>query len=199
MLEKGFVYIDEVIPGLLWDARYFGSNNFMGRPADGYRANRVVCTYEAALALKIASEMTELRFMVFDAYRPARAVRDFVRWCNSPEDYIRKPMQYPNVDKSRMLELGYIAERSGHSRGSSIDLTLCHPDGTQLDMGTVFDYMDEKAHHDSCLVTEEQTENRELLRSLMLSAGFGDYKNEWWHYNLKNEPYPDTYFDFEIE
>lgn len=202
MRENGFCYIDESIPGIFWDAKYAGCDNFMGRPADGYLVNRTVCTAQAADALKKAQERARekgLELLVFDAYRPKRAVADFCRWAEDVTDTARKHIHYPNVDKKELFPLGYIAEKSGHSRGSTVDLTLCRADGTPLDMGTVFDFMDEMSHHGAKGITPAQTENRELLRGIMLSCGFTDYENEWWHYRLADEPYPDTYFDFVID
>lgn len=199
VLPEGFEYLDEAVPGLKWQAMYAGSENFMGRPADGYFANRTVAAREAAEALKCAAVKTDYSLFVFDAYRPARAVADFCRWAEAPGDEIRKAIHFPNVEKTKLIELGYIAARSGHSRGSTIDLTLCGKDGMPLDMGTVFDFMDPRSHHGCPDLTKEQTRNRETLRTLMLSCGFTDYSEEWWHYRLKNEPYPDTYFDFVIE
>lgn len=202
MREKGFVYIDEAVPGILWDAKYAGSDNFMGRPADGYFANRTVCTIEAAQALRTAQSKAHdkgLELFVFDAYRPDRAVKDFCRWAEDASDMKRKAVHYPNVDKSELIPQGYIASRSGHSRGSTIDLTLCRADGTLLDMATVFDFMDLRSHHGAAGLTKEQEENRELLRGIMLASGFTDYDCEWWHYRLAEEPYPHTYFDFVID
>lgn len=202
MLPKGFVYLDEAVPGALWDAKYAGRDNFMGRPAEGYAANRAVMTAEAARALKSAERMAEeagYRLFVFDAYRPARAVADFCAWTQDETDTERKPIHYPNVEKRALIPLGYIAAKSGHSRGSTVDLSLCGPDGALLDMGGIFDLMDPVSHHGAAGLRREQTENREMLRRIMLSCGFTDYEAEWWHYRLKDEPYPDTYFDFAIE
>lgn len=202
MLLDGFVYLDEAVPGVLWDAKYAGSDNFVGEPVDGYRVNRVVGTRELAEALVLAQELARqagCRLLLWDAYRPQRAVDHFVRFCAEPETGKTKMRHYPNVDKDQLIPLGYIAARSGHSRGSSIDLTLTDGDGNPLDMGDIFDFMDEKSHHGCPDVTKKQAEYRKLLRSIMLGCGFVDYKNEWWHYRLKDEPYPDTYFDFVIE
>lgn len=202
MLEKGFVYLDEAVEGVLWDAKYFSCDNFVGSQVDGYRANRVVGTREMAEALRSvrdAAAKQGLRLMLWDAYRPQRAVSHFMRWCAQEEDGRTKAKHYPNTDRKDMVSLGYIAARSGHSRGSTIDLTLADDKGNLLDMGGIFDLMDERSHHGSRDITPQQHKNRELLRSMMLDAGFTDYENEWWHYRLKNEPYPDTYFDFVIE
>ena len=202
MLPKGFVYLDEAVPGVYWDAKYAGCDNFVGEPVDGYLVNRVVGTKELAGALILAQEkagQAGCRLMLWDAYRPQRAVDHFIRFCAAPETGKTKEKHYPNVDKDQLIPLGYIAARSGHSRGSTIDLTLADENGKLIDMGGIFDFMDERSHHGCPEVTKEQAENRELLRSIMLGCGLTDYKNEWWHYRLKNEPYPDTYFDFVIE
>lgn len=202
MLEKGFVYLDEAVPGVFWDSKYFGCDNFMGRRADGYRVNRIVLTQEAALALKEAltgAQEKGLSFFVFDAYRPARAVMDFCAWAQDEGDTARKAIHYPNISKAELIPGGYIAPRSGHSRGSAIDLTLCDESGACLDMGGIFDFMDPLSWHSCPDITARQTENRALLKRIMLLSGFQEYSREWWHYSLKKEPYPDTYFDFEIE
>ena len=202
MLPEGFVYLDEVVPGVFRDAKYAGSDNFIGMPVDGYRANRVVGTRELAQALTRAASLAKelgFRLLLWDAYRPQRAVNHFIRWCASEEDNRTREKHYPTLLRSQLIPLGYIAEKSGHSRGSTIDLTLTDMAGVPLDMGGVFDFMDERSHHGNPNVSAEAAKNRELLRGLMLRCGFTDYKNEWWHYRLKNEPYPDTYFDFEIE
>ena len=202
MLIEGFVYLDEAVPGVLWDAKYAGEDNFVGEPVDGYCAGRVVGTRELAEALVRVSALAAekgYRLMLWDAYRPQRAVDHFIRFCASPETGKTKEKHYPGIDKTQLIPLGYIAERSGHSRGSTIDLTLADENGNLLDMGGIFDFMDERSHHGCPEMTEAQAENRELLRGIMLECGFTDYRNEWWHYRLKNEPYPDTYFDFVIE
>ena len=201
MLPEGFVYLDEVIDGFCWDAKYAGSHNLTGAPLDGYEVNRVVGTRELAAALSLAAahfRALGFRLYGFDAYRPQRAVRSFVEWAARPEDNRTKAEFYPALDKSQLFPLGYIAERSGHSRGSSIDLTLATADGNPVDMGGSFDLMDERSHHDYTRLSEAQLRNRRTLREGMLEFGFHDYVNEWWHYTLAAEPYPDTYFDFPI-
>ena len=202
MLENGFVYLDEALDGVFWDSKYAGYDNFMGRPADGYRVNRIVLTGEAAGALKRAQSSAKAlnyTFFVFDAYRPVRAVKDFCAWAADEKDTLRKEIHYPNIiDKRELLKQGYIAPRSGHSRGSAIDLTLCSQSGHCLDMGSVFDFMDPLSWHDCPDIIAEQAQNRAILRKIMLENGFVDYAKEWWHYSLKNEPWPDTFFDFVI-
>lgn len=201
MLPKGFVYLDEALPGIRWDAKYAGSDNFIGRPIDGYFANRIVFHESLVSPLAQAQALFAekgLALFVFDAYRPARAVRDFCRWVNAPEEDARKSIHYPNIDKKDMLALGYIAEKSGHSRGCTIDLTLTR-NGEPLDMGGIFDFMDELSHTENPGVSPLQRENRLLLREGMLACGFTDYACEWWHFRLKNEAFPDEYFDFPID
>lgn len=202
MLPEGFVYLDEAVEGVLWDAKYAGSDNFVGKPIDGYLVNRVVGTRALAEALNAVQKRalrSGYRLLLWDAYRPQRAVDCFVRFCAAPETGKTKRRHYPAVDKTQLIPLGYVAARSGHSRGSTVDLTLADADGRCLDMGGIFDLMDERSHHGCPQITPEQTANREKLRTLMLEGGFADYKNEWWHYRLKDEPYPDVWFDFPIE
>ena len=169
---------------------------------EGYLRNTAVGTLELARALERAQALAGergLSLMVWDAFRPQRAVDCFAAWAARPEDGRTKARHYPRVDKSQLFELGYIAYSSGHSRGSTVDLTLLDADGAELDMGTCFDFMDEASHHDSPLVSRECTARRDLLRGIMEQAGFKPYQNEWWHYTLANEPFPDTYFDFPVE
>lgn len=201
-MHSGFVYLDEAVKGVLWDAKYAGNDNFVGGPVDGYQVNRVVATRELAEALEKARDKAAemgYRLLLWDAYRPQRAVSHFVRWCAQDEDGRTKEAHYPNIERSQMIPLGYIAARSGHSRGSTIDLTLADAEGNPIHMGGGFDLMDELSHHGNQAVGQEACRNREMLRDIMLSCGFTDYECEWWHYRLKNEPYPDTYFDFPIE
>ena len=203
MLEKGFVYLDEYIPTIKWDAKYAGCDNFTGRPVDGYFVNRVVIHEKAAEAVKKAQEMflkDGYCILAYDAYRPVRAVEDFLKWMEEPEDNRRKAIHYPNIDKRDMLALGYVAGKSGHSRGSTIDLTLVDKEtGEAVDMGGIFDLMDERSHTMSKQITPEQLKNRLYLRRVMMDNGFTDYDCEWWHFRLIDEAFTDTYFDFPIE
>lgn len=202
MMKKGFVFLDEVIPGIRWDAKYATWDNFTGKPVDGYDVNRIVATEELANALKeVQKEANQMGYglLVWDAYRPQRAVDNFIRWAAEPEDGRRKEIHYPNIKREELLSQGYVAEKSSHSRGSAIDLTLYSLETNELlPMGTCFDFMDEKSHHTYQDVTKEELENRQLLCGLMTRNGFILYENEWWHYNLKDEPYPETYFDFPL-
>lgn len=201
-LPEGFCNLKMRVPGLEVRAAYYFDDNFTGANVDGYLANAAVGTEQLARGLERALELARERglgLMIWDAYRPERAVRRFAQWARQPEDYLTRARHYPNVDKSRLFELGYIAESSGHSRGSTVDLTLTDGAGAPLDMGTDFDFMDEASHHDSPLVPRECAARRNLLRGIMARAGFKEYANEWWHYSLIDEPYPDTYFDFPVE
>ncbi len=202
-LPPGFVDLAQAVPGIALDLRYSGSHNFVGVPIDGYGKARALLSHLAATALAKAQE--ELRpfgfgLKVFDAYRPQRAVDHFVRWSRDPADQKMKAEFYPKVDKSKLFELGYIAEKSGHSRGSTVDLTLIvSADGSELDMGSSYDLFDPVSWPDSAVVSPEQRAHRLLLREVMLRAGFRPYEQEWWHFTLEGEPFPETYFDFPIE
>jgi D-alanyl-D-alanine dipeptidase len=201
-MEKGFLFLDEALPGIRWDAKYATWDNFTGKPVDGYEVNRIVGTYELASALRVAQEKAaDLGYglLLWDGYRPQRAVNRFLQWSREPEDGRTKAKHYPNIRRSDMIRKGYVAARSSHSRGSAVDLTLFRLDtGELVPMGGDFDLMDAVSHHDAEGITKAEAENRRLLRSIMESSGFLSYEREWWHYCLKNEPYPDTYFDFPI-
>jgi zinc D-Ala-D-Ala dipeptidase len=191
-----------VVPGLVADIRYSGSHNFVGRPIDGYRAPRCLLTQSAADALaEVARDVAALGLVikVFDCYRPTRAVADFVRWARDPKDQAAKAEFYPNVDKRTLFRNGYIASRSGHSRGSTIDLTLARADGAELDMGTPFDFFSPRSWTAAASVTAEQHANRMRLAGAMQRRGFRGYSKEWWHFTLRNEPFPDTYFDVPVQ
>jgi D-alanyl-D-alanine dipeptidase len=201
-MEKGFLFLDEALPGIRWDAKYATWDNFTGKPVDGYEVNRIVGTYELAAALREAQrKAADLGYglLLWDGYRPQRAVDRFLQWAGEPEDGRTKAKHYPNINRSDMFRLGYVAARSSHSRGSAVDLTLYRLDtGELVPMGGDFDLMDAVSHHDAPGITPAEAENRRLLRGIMESSGFAAYEREWWHYSLKHEPYPDTYFDFPI-
>lgn len=202
MLPTGFVFVKDLIPTVREDIRYAGSHNFMGRPADGYYAPRAVLTCEAARALRAAAEAFAAKgytLLLYDGYRPQRAVSHFMRWAEDLADTAAKAEFYPDLDKAELFEKGYIARRSGHSRGSTIDLTLLDSNGQPLDMGGEFDWFSPVSGHDYEGLTDAQKANRLLLKDGMMDAGFLPYSEEWWHYRLKDEPYPDTYFNFVIE
>ncbi|HXU34735.1 MAG TPA: M15 family metallopeptidase [Thermoanaerobaculia bacterium] len=202
-LPPGFVDLAQAVPGIELEIRYAGSHNFVGAPIDGYVRPRALLSHLAAAALAKAQE--ELRpfgfgLKVFDAYRPQRAVDHFVRWSKDPADLKGKAEFYPKVEKDKLFELGYIAEKSGHSRGSTVDLTLIVlADGSELDMGSPYDLFDSVSWPDSTSVSPAQRAHRLLLREAMLRAGFKPYAQEWWHFTLDNEPFPETYFDFPVE
>lgn len=201
-LPEGFVYLDEALDGVLWDAKYAADDNFTGATVDGYEANRIVCSNEMidalALARDAAGEQGYL-LLVWDAARPQRAVDAFVRWSEAPEDGSTKQRHYPNIRKSQLFGQGYIAKKSGHSRGAAVDLTLVSIEtGAELDMGGGFDLMDAKSHHGAPGLSADQQANRKALRGIMERCGFAAYANEWWHYSLKSEPFAGQYFDFVI-
>jgi len=201
MLPEGFVYIKDVIPSVREDIRYAGSHNFVGCPVDGYFAPRGVLRTEAVEALKKAAEAfekQELYLLIYDAYRPQRAVDHFVRWAKDADDVKTKDEFYPTIDKSELFPRGYIAVYSGHSRGLTVDLTLTDRDGNPLDMGGEFDWFSKISSHDYQDLTLQQKENRQLLREGMLAAGFDDYVEEWWHYTFMTEG-EKVYYDFPIE
>lgn len=201
-LPDGFVYIDEWIEDCVIDAKYAGTDNFMGRPAAGYERPLVVTSRPVAEALVRAADLLRAQgclLKLFDAYRPQRAVDDFCRWGDDLSDHRRKPVHYPNVEKQRMFEEGYIARRSSHTRGCAVDLTLVDAHTCQeLDMGSIFDFMDPRSWPACPDISPEQRRRRELLRDAMCACGFSPYECEWWHFSVRPEPYPDTYFDFPI-
>ena len=136
--------------------------------------------------------------MIWDAYRPQKAVDHFVKWINDPDDEGDKTF-YPELQKSNLLVGGYIASKSGHTRGSTVDLTIIKKDGSFVDMGGTFDLFSEISHPNYQKLTKEQKKNRRILRTAMIKAGFKGISSEWWHYTLKDEPYKDTYFNFDVE
>ena len=200
--SSGFSEIAEVVPDVILEIRYYSTFNFIGDRIDGYEEPTALLTKEAAAALKAASdEFLErgYRLKIYDAYRPQRAVDHFVRWAKDLDDQRMKKIFYPVVAKDKLFELGFIAEHSGHSRGSTVDLTLFDmARGCDVDMGGYFDFFGDISHYDHPDLTDAQRENRTLLRDVMVRAGFVPYEYEWWHFTLANEPYPDTYFDFPV-
>ncbi|KQC09276.1 MAG: D-alanyl-D-alanine dipeptidase [Smithella sp. SDB] len=226
-MPDSFIDIQKVIPDILLDIRYYGHNNFLGEKVDGYLAPKCYLTKEAAQALaEVQKELApfSLSLKVYDCYRPQRAVDHFVRWAKEIENTKTMKEFYPTVDKRNLFKDGYIAEKSSHSRGSTVDLTIVplpvpqqaeYIPGQQLfecylpaekrfadnsiDMGTGFDCFHELSHTANVNIGRQQKINRLVLKSLMEKHGFKNYDMEWWHYTLNNEPYPDTYFDFAIE
>jgi D-alanyl-D-alanine dipeptidase len=226
-LTEGFVDVKEVIPSIVLDIRYYTSHNFIGEPIDGYKADKCILTKEAAGALKkVQNELraSSLSLKVYDCYRPQRAVNHFVKWAKDISDTRMKKEFYPTIDKKNLFKDGFIASKSGHSRGSTVDLTIVpipipkqeqYTVGQQLrecylpakkrfkdnsiDMGTGFDCFHELSHTETKQIGAKQQANRQLLKEIMTKYGFKNYSKEWWHYTLKNEPFPKTYFDFVIE
>lgn len=225
-IPEGFVEIREVIPDIILDLRYLTNHNFLGVTVDGYKSEKCYITNAAADSLlKVQQELKRFGFSlkVYDAYRPQKAVDHFVEWAKDLADTITKKEFYPTIDKSRLFINGYIAEKSGHSRGSTIDLTIVplpldpQPEfeinnqcecyrliderfkDNSIDMGSGFDCFNELSHTENPSLSYQQRANRLLLVSLMEKYGFRNLPEEWWHFTLKNEPFPDTYFDFNIE
>ncbi len=225
-IPNGFVEIREVIPDIILDLRYYTNHNFLGVSVDGYNAEKCYITKAAADSLaKVQAELKtfNLTLKVYDAYRPQRAVNHFIRWAKNISDTITKKEFYPTVDKRNLFIDGYIAEKSGHSRGSTIDLTIIpipvpyQPEydidnqcecfksvekrykDNSIDMGTGFDCFNELSHTENPTLNPQQRANRLLLKILMDKYGFKNLAEEWWHFTLRNEPFPNTYFDFEIK
>lgn len=226
-LHPGFTYLEQIDATILQEVRYAGYHNALGRPVDGYQANRCVVSFPLGKALAQAQQdalKLGMTLKVYDSYRPLRAVVDFVKWAKDPHDQLMKDEFYPNIDKSSLFEEGYFAFRSQHTRGIAVDLTLVplpipyqptykpgdplvdstlpvgqrFPDNS-IDMGTGFDSLDEKSHTWNPNIHEEAKKNRHLLCDLMARHGLKNYEKEWWHFYLTEEPYPNTYFDFIIE
>ena len=226
-LPDSFVHIQEVIPDALMDIRYDTDHNFLGVRVDGYEAPACILTRQAAQALaNVQKDLApfSMSIKIYDCYRPQRAVDHFVRWAKDINDTKTQKEFYPTVEKQNLFRDGYIAERSSHSRGSTVDLTIvslpaplqppyvagqplkaCYlPAGVRfadnsLDMGTGFDCFDVASHPENINLSPQHRANRLLLKTLMAKYGFRNYDQEWWHFTLKDEPFPDTYFDFIIE
>lgn len=220
MLPEGFVYVDVVCSAIGQSIRYSTAKNFMGRPAAGYKGHRAILSVPAAAAL--ARVQTEdlsargLRLKIYDSYRPQRAVDDFARWALDLEDVKEKDEYYPDVPKEQLFARGYIAHKSGHSRGSTVDLTLqrrrtkdgaeendpesstAHSLWEDVDMGSPWDFFGPISHPDCPSVSAEQRANRDLLRHVMGRQGFQPYEKEWWHFTMEPEMFPDTYWDFVV-
>lgn len=202
-LPEGFVHVREIIPNLNLELRYFSTHNFVGDTIDGYKANTLILTKPTAEALKGVQEELEnqnLCLKVYDGYRPQRAVNNFIRWARDLSDTLNKQEFYPTVQKRNLFRDGYIASRSGHSRGSTVDLTIIDcATNKPLDMGSPFDFFGKLSWVEYQDITEAQKHNRQLLQNVMQKHGFRNYPQEWWHFTLKNEPFPDTYFDFVVK
>lgn len=225
-LPEGFVYLHAIDPTILQDVRYATPYNFIGRPVPGYQTSTIILTLQAAMALKALQEEVAsfgLTVKVYDAYRPQQAVDSFIAWSEDPSDQKMKGEFYPRVDKKDLFDLGYLGKKSGHTRGSTVDVTLVPlpapfqpvwapgdplrdgglPQGERfadnsLDMGTAFDYLDPLSHTRNPHLPPQIRANRTLLTSLMDKHGFKGVKTEWWHFTLKDEPFPTTYFNFPV-
>ncbi|QRM87906.1 peptidase M15 [Lacinutrix sp. WUR7] len=202
-LPEGFVYVEDVIPSIQLELRYCLNNNFVGEPVDGYHAEVCILTKQAAYALKKVQEdlkKDSLSLKVFDAYRPQQAVNHFSKWAKNVKDTLMKQQYYPNVDKRNLFRDGYIASKSRHSSGSTIDLTIVDlKTGKELDMGTPYDYFGTPSWYLHEGLTQAQKANRALLHNIMLKHGFRHYPKEWWHFTLRGEPFKNQYFDFPVE
>lgn len=200
--SSDFVLLSEVVPDAILEIRYYSTYNFVGDRINGYEEPCALLTKEAATALKqVSDELISkgYRLKIYDAYRPQKAVTHFMNWAKDINDTRMKNYFYPELDKSVLFDQGYIAEKSGHSRGSTVDLTLFDMNTEkEVDMGGTFDYFGELSHPDYKQITAEQYENRMILRNAMLAHGFKPLDEEWWHFTLKDEPYPDTYFTFPV-
>lgn len=202
-LPEGFVYAQEIIPDLDVELRYFSTHNFVGDTIEGYKANRLIITVQTAEALKKVQyelQQQNLCLKVYDGYRPQRAVDHFIRWVRDLNDTLNKQEFYPTVEKQHLFRDGYIASKSGHSRGSTVDLTIIDGNTSEpLDMGSPYDFFGEQSWVEYQDISEGQMQNRQLLQRVMLKNGFRNYPQEWWHFTFIDEPFPDYYFDFEVE
>ena len=201
-LPEGFVYIEDLVTNINIDLKYYTKDNFVGKKINGYKGPVAISTKETALALKeIQKDLKHFNYglKIFDCYRPQRAVNHFVKWAKN-NDRNMKNIHYPNVKKHNLFKEGYIASKSGHSRGSTVDLTIIDlKNGKELDMGTIYDYFGKESWIEYTGLTVYQKQNRLLLHSVMNKYGFKSLKEEWWHFTLSNEPYPNKYFNFMVE
>lgn len=200
MQEYDFIFLKEILEYAQYEVRYNSDDNFIGEPISGYQSNDLILTRQAALALKKVEESMIKKgycLKIFDTYRPQRAVNNFVSWSKIADDTLMKASYYPEQDKRKLFQLGYISTRSGHSRGSTIDLTLADlVTGAEIDMGGPYDFFGAISHHTYSNLTNAQLSNRRILKDAMWNAGFRSYSKEWWHYTLNGEPHPKQYFDF---
>nr|WP_321236060.1 M15 family metallopeptidase [uncultured Psychroserpens sp.] len=202
-LPEGFIHVKDIIPDIDVELRYFTNDNFVGDTINGYKANTLILTTQSAEALKkVQDELQQqnLCLRVYDGYRPQRAVNHFMRWAKDLNDTINKQQFYPDVEKRHLFREEYIATRSGHSRGSTIDLTIIDGNTNKpLDMGSPYDFFGKESWVDHPDLTKAQKANRQLLQQVMLKHNFRNYPKEWWHFTLRWEPFPKTYFDFVVE
>ncbi len=201
-LEKGFVYLSDINSSIIVDLKYYSSKNFTGKFVEGYNSNKAILTKEAAVALSnVQDDLNKVGYslILYDAYRPQSAVDFFVKWSLNINDTIYKNTYYPNIKKSELFKLGYIAYKSGHSRGSTVDVSLVEIESKkEIDMGTIFDYFGVESHTFFNNLSKKQKLNRLLLYEAMSNNGFKNYSKEWWHFTLENEPFQ-KYFDFPIK
>lgn len=201
-IPESFVKVTTIIPDLDVELRYFTSNNFVGDTINGYKSNTLYLTKPAAKQLKLVQDQLQqqnLCLKVYDGYRPQTAVNHFVRWARKINDTLKKTEFYPNVKKRNLFREGYIASKSGHSRGSTVDLTITDgKTGIPLDMGSPYDFFGPESWVAHQAISDKQKANRQLLQKVMNQNGFRSYSKEWWHFTLRGEPFPATYFDFEI-
>ena len=202
-LANGFSYLHKIAPSIQHNLRYCANNNFIGSSVSGYHENVVICTTKTAIALKkvqAALLKKELSLKIFDAYRPQTAVNNFVKWARITNDTLMKQQYYPNINKKHLFRKGYIASKSGHSRGSTVDLTIIDlKTGNELDMGSPYDFFGVSSHIAYQKLTKQQKENRQLLQVVMRKYNFRPYSKEWWHFTLRFEPFPKTYFNFPVK
>ncbi|CAM1348664.1 M15 family metallopeptidase [Tenacibaculum ascidiaceicola] len=202
-LPKGFSYIKDISPTIQGELRYCHNNNFMGVPVNGYEENTLIATTPTAKALKkVQDELAsqKLGLKVYDAYRPQTAVNHFVKWARVINDTLMKQQYYPEINKRHLFKKGYISSKSGHSRGSTVDLTIIHLEtGKELDMGSPYDFFGISSHITYENLTKQQKKNRQLLQKVMRKHGFRSYSKEWWHFTLRGEPFPKTFFDFPVK
>jgi D-alanyl-D-alanine dipeptidase len=223
-LPSGFVYLSKIAPNIQQSARYATENNFLGRRVNGYFAEEIITTTQVAEKLLEAQDFLReggLELVIYDGYRPQKAVEDFYNWCFEEVDNKAKEQYYPYIDKKTLFDIGFISRRSSHTRGSAVDLTIIdlgkkvsqirevqtlltdgssiiYSDDGTLNMVSSFDIFHEVSYHDTNLVGSEYLKNRIILKDLMMQCGFTPYNKEWWHYSIKNEPFPNDYFDFDI-
>ena len=202
-IPNGFVYAKTIIPDIDVELRYYTSNNFVGDTVDGYKSNRLILTKETANTLKLIQEELQnqnLCLKIYDGYRPQQAVNHFMLWARDLGDTINKQHFYPKVEKKNLFKEEYIASKSGHSRGSTVDLTIIDGNtGRPLDMGSPYDFFGIESWVNYQGITIDQKKNRKLLQDIMIKHGFRNYSKEWWHFTFNNEPFSKTYFDFPIE
>ena len=202
-MPDGFCLLSDSIPDVVLEIRYYSTNNFVGTRIDGYEEPVALITQKAASALRKANDefrQKGYKIKIYDAYRPQCAVDHFVRWSKDPADTAMKSVFYPNIQKTTIFSRGYVARKSRHSRGSTVDMTLVDlKTGKEVDMGGIFDYFGGVSRAISDQITPAQQQNRLLLRNIMIQNGFTPVQGEWWHFTLRNEPYPDTYFNFPVK